>query len=71
MKCALASTVVIPSNQTRVVDGMLSKQIADSCTLGLIQPWSQSVLPDGVSIMPTFVALDQGLDCFFLFRYAI
>jgi dUTPase len=64
VKCALTNKVVIPSNSSMVVDGTLSRQVPDSCRLGLVQPLSKPVLPDGVTITPTLVTLDHGsLDC--------
>jgi hypothetical protein len=53
VKCALSNKVDIPSNSSMVVDGTLSRHTLDSCTLGLIQPWSKPVLPDGITTTPT------------------
>jgi transposase InsO family protein len=64
VKCSLTNKVFIPSNSSMVVDGTLSRQVPDSCRLGLVQPLSKPVLPDGVTITPTLLTLDHGsLDC--------
>jgi hypothetical protein len=61
-KCGIAQKVIIPSNRTIVVKGIVDHKLTNFNSFGVVQPWSGSNLPDGVGLTPTLVSLNGKSD---------
>ena len=59
IKCAMTRKVIIPSNRTMVVNGLVDKNVTNLNSFGVIQPLSQSALPNGVGVTPTLVSMND------------
>ena len=54
----MTQKVIIPSNQTIAMDGLVDKNVTNLNSFGVVQPLSQSALPNGVGVTPTLVSMN-------------
>ena len=57
VKSALSHKLVIPSNNTVLVEGKIDKSLIKSDCIGITQPLTDSTLPEGVGVTPMLVNL--------------
>lgn len=58
IKCGITKKIIIPSNRTIVVKGIVDQKVTNLNSFGVVQPWTRSGLPDGVGLTPTLVSLN-------------